>query len=53
MQTLDINKTAAAWAPFTRTLIVPQPEPEYRQLVELLDSLIDEVAEDKSILSLQ
>lgn len=48
MQTLDINKTAAAWAPLPRTLIVPHKESEYRQLVELLDSLIDEVGEDES-----
>ena len=48
MQTLDVNKTAAAWAPLSRTLIVPHTESEYSQLVELLDSLIDEVGEDES-----
>src|SRR6267143_4270758 len=37
MQNLDINKTAAAWAPLSRTLFVPHTESEYRQLVGLLD----------------
>ena len=48
MQNLDLNKTAAAWAPLSRTLFVPHTESEYRQLVELLDSLIDQVGEDES-----
>jgi len=48
MQNLDLNKTADDWAPLSRTLFVPHTESEYRQLVELLDSLIDRVAEDES-----
>jgi len=48
MQNLDVNKTADAWAPLSRTLFVPHTESEYRQLVGLLDSLIDEVGEDES-----
>ena len=48
MQNLDLNKTADAWAPLSRTLFVPHTESEYRQLVELLDSLIDQVGEDES-----
>lgn len=48
MQSLDVNKTADAWAPLSRTLFVPHTESEYRQLVELLDTLIDEVGEDES-----
>jgi len=43
MQTIDVNKTAAARAPLSRTLIVPHTESDYRQLVELLDSLVDEI----------
>ena len=46
MQTIDVNKTAAARAPLSRTLIVPHTESDYRQLVELLDSLVDEIGED-------
>ena len=48
MQNLDLNKTADAWALLSRTLFVPHTESEYRQLVELLDSLIDQVGEDES-----
>lgn len=48
MQNLDLNKTADAWAPLSGTLFVPHTESEYRQLVELLDSLIDQVGEDES-----
>lgn len=35
-------------ADLSRTLIVAHTESEYRQLVELLDTLIDEVGEDES-----
>lgn len=48
MQNFDLNKTADAWALLSRTLFVPHTESEYRQLVELLDSLIDQVGEDES-----
>jgi HTH-type transcriptional regulator/antitoxin HigA len=48
MQNLNLNKTADAWAPLSRTLFVPHTESEYRQLVELLDNLVDEVGEDES-----
>lgn len=48
MEKLDVNKTAAAWAPLSQTLFVPHTESEYQQLVRLLDALIDEVGEDKS-----
>jgi HTH-type transcriptional regulator/antitoxin HigA len=48
MENLDVNKTAAAWAPLSQTLFVPHTESEYRQLVSLLDTLIDEVGEDES-----
>jgi HTH-type transcriptional regulator/antitoxin HigA len=48
MQNLDVNKTAAAWAPLSRTLFVPHTDSEYQQLVSLLDTLIDEVREKQS-----
>ena len=47
MQNLDLNKTADARAPLSRTLFLPHTESD-RQLVELLDSLIDQVGEDES-----
>jgi HTH-type transcriptional regulator/antitoxin HigA len=48
MQNLDVNKTASAWEPLSQTLFVPHTDNEYRQLVTLLDNLIDEVGEDES-----
>ena len=48
MQRLDITKTASAWVPLSQTLFVPHTEQEYRQLVELLDNLVDEIGEDES-----
>ena len=48
MQNHDVNKIATAWAPLSRTLFVPHTETEYKQLVGLLDTLIDEAGEDES-----
>lgn len=48
MRGLNLNKISDAWAPLSRTLFVPHTGSEYRQLVELLDTLIDEVGEDES-----
>ncbi|MFY9620260.1 MAG: hypothetical protein WAM70_03775 [Pyrinomonadaceae bacterium] len=48
MQNFEVSKTAAAWASMAGKIYVPHSEGEYRQLVALLDSLIDEVGEDES-----
>ena len=48
MQNLEVSKTAAAWSSMADKIYVPHSEQEYRQLVALLDSLIDEVGEDES-----
>jgi HTH-type transcriptional regulator/antitoxin HigA len=48
MQNLDVNKTVNAWSSLAGTVFVPHTEEEYRRLVGLLDSLIDEVGEDES-----
>ena len=48
MQNLDVNKTVNAWSSLADTVFVPHTEEEYRRLVVLLDSLIDEVGEDES-----
>jgi len=48
MQNLDVSKTADAWASLGGKIYVPHSEQEYRQLVALLDSMIDEVGEDES-----
>ncbi|MBA3441462.1 MAG: hypothetical protein H0T92_16510 [Pyrinomonadaceae bacterium] len=48
MQNLDVNKTVNAWSSLAGAVFVPHTEEEYRQLVVLLDSLIDEVGEDEA-----
>ncbi|HBB90038.1 MAG TPA: hypothetical protein DC047_20740 [Blastocatellia bacterium] len=48
MQSLDMSKTADAWSSLENKIYVPHSEEEYRQLVSLLDSLIDEVGENES-----
>ena len=48
MQNLDVNKTADAWSSLANKIYVAHTEDEYRQLVSLLDSLIDEVGENES-----
>lgn len=47
MENLDIAKTADAWRTLSRTLFVPHTESDYRQLVGLLDTLIDGVGENE------
>ena len=48
MQNLDVPKTTSAWSSLAETVFVPHSEEEYRQLVGLLDRLIDEVGEDEA-----
>jgi HTH-type transcriptional regulator/antitoxin HigA len=48
MQSLDVSKTADAWSSLASKIYVPHSEEEYRQLVALLDSLVDEVGENES-----
>jgi len=45
MKDLDVTKTTDAWSSLANQIYVPHSEAEYRQLVSLLDSLIDEVGE--------
>ncbi|HEV7684860.1 MAG TPA: hypothetical protein VGO68_22305 [Pyrinomonadaceae bacterium] len=40
-QNLDVSKTASTWSSLAGTIFVPHSEKEYRQLVALLDDLID------------
>ncbi|MGI9107921.1 MAG: hypothetical protein ACR2G4_16930 [Pyrinomonadaceae bacterium] len=48
MQNLDVSQTAHAWSALAGSVFVPHTEQEYRQLVALLDGLIDEIGEDES-----
>ena len=48
VQNLDVDKTVHAWSSLASKVYVPHSEEEYQQLVVSLDSLIDEVGENKS-----
>jgi HTH-type transcriptional regulator / antitoxin HigA len=48
MQSLNLDQTIRAWSPIAKTIFVPHTEEEYEQLVDLLDSLIDQIGEDES-----
>lgn len=47
MSTAQMEKVFAAWPQVEPALHVPRTEREYRQLVKLLDRLVDEVGEDE------
>jgi HTH-type transcriptional regulator/antitoxin HigA len=47
-QSLDVDRTANAWSFLADTVFVPHSLEEYKRLVALLDSLIDEVGEDET-----
>jgi HTH-type transcriptional regulator / antitoxin HigA len=48
MQNLNLDQITAAWSSIAKTVFVPHTEQEYERLVELLDSLIDQVGENES-----
>lgn len=48
MQGADFETVTKAWAPLAGMLFVPHTEREYRQIVSVLDRLIDEVGEEES-----
>jgi HTH-type transcriptional regulator/antitoxin HigA len=47
MSTAQIEKAFQAWPQVEPALCVPHNEREYRQLVKLLDRLVDEVGENE------
>ena len=47
MSTTQMEKAFAAWPQVEPALRVPRTDREYRQLVKLLDRLVDEVGEDE------
>ena len=48
MQNIDVSQTVNAWSSLAGKVFVPHTEEEYRQLVALLDGLVDEVGEDEA-----
>ncbi len=48
MENMNIQQKIDAWHSVSQLLYVPRTEKEYNSLVELLDSLIDEVGENEN-----
>ena len=48
MSSAQIEKALQVWPQVEPTLRVPHNEREYRQVVKLLDRLVDEVGEDEN-----
>jgi HTH-type transcriptional regulator/antitoxin HigA len=48
MSAIELEEVTKAWPPLSRAVRVPHTEVEYRELVELLDHLTDEVGEEEN-----
>ncbi|MDB9309017.1 hypothetical protein PN471_10275 [Aphanizomenon sp. CS-733/32] len=48
MQSLNINQTITAWSFIAENVFVPHTEAEYEYLVNILDTLIDQIGEDET-----
>ncbi|WP_231387455.1 hypothetical protein [Dolichospermum circinale] len=48
MQTLNITQTITAWSSIAENIFVPHTEEEYEHLVNILDTLIDQIGEDET-----
>ena len=44
----ELEKVTKAWAPISRAVRVPHTEADYRELVDLLDRITDEVGENEN-----
>jgi len=48
MSLAELEKVTKAWPPISRAVRVAHTEADYRELVELLDRVTDEVGEDEN-----
>ena len=48
MSVAELEKVTEAWPPISRAVRVPHTETDYRDMVELLDLVMDEVGEDEN-----
>ena len=48
MSVAELENVTKAWPPVSRAVRVPRTEADYRELVELLDRITDEVGEDEN-----
>ena len=48
MSTAELERVTEAWPPLSRGVRVPHTATDYREVVELLDRVTDEVGEDEN-----
>jgi HTH-type transcriptional regulator/antitoxin HigA len=48
MSVAELEKVTNAWPPISRAVRVPHTDADYREVVELLDRVTDEVGEDEN-----
>jgi HTH-type transcriptional regulator/antitoxin HigA len=48
MSVAELERVTAAWPPISRAVRVPHTDTDYREMVELLDLVTDEVGEDEN-----
>jgi HTH-type transcriptional regulator/antitoxin HigA len=48
MSLAELEKVTKAWPPISRAVRVPHSDEDYRELVQLLDRVTDEVGEEES-----
>jgi HTH-type transcriptional regulator/antitoxin HigA len=48
MSVAELEKVTKAWPPISRAVRVPHTDADYREVVELLDRITDEVGEDEN-----
>ena len=48
MSTAELQRVTEAWPPISRAVRVPHSDADYREVVELLDRVTDEVGEDEN-----
>lgn len=48
MHNMNTKEAVHAWTPVASFIYVPHSEKEYKELVKLLDDLIDEIGEDET-----
>jgi HTH-type transcriptional regulator/antitoxin HigA len=48
MSLVELEKVTNAWPPISRAIRVPRTDEDYREIVELLDRVTDQVGEDES-----
>jgi HTH-type transcriptional regulator / antitoxin HigA len=48
MSVAELEKVTKAWPPISRAVRVPHTDADYREVVELLDRVTDEVDEDEN-----